>query len=222
MKGRLLELSNNNVLGDLINAVYDGETNRVIELTRQALEHGIAPGRVVDEGLIKGMDAVGVDFKSGTLFVPEVLVAAQAMHGGMKIIRPLLVEKDYAPVGKIVIGTVEGDLHDIGKNLVAMMMEGAGFEINDLGIDVPAERFVEVVKETQPEVVGLSALLSTTMSTMKATIDALAEAGLRNKVKVLVGGAPISRSFSEEIGADGYASDAAGAVDEAKRLLGLN
>lgn len=211
----------NAVFENIVSAVYSGDAGSVVKLIQQALDQGVPPGDIVDEGLIKGMDAVGVDFKEGTLFIPEVLIAAQSMHEGMNMVRPLLTEKSSSGLGKFVIGTVQGDLHDIGKNLVAMMMEGAGFEVVDLGIDVPVEKFVDVVRDDQPTILGLSALLSTTMNVMENTIEAIDQAGLRDKIKILVGGAPVSRTFAEKIGADGYASDAAGAVNEARKILGL-
>lgn len=211
----------NAVFEKIVSAVYSGDAGSVVKLIQQALDQGVPPGDIVDEGLIKGMDAVGVDFKEGTLFIPEVLIAAQSMHEGMNMVRPLLTEKSSSGLGKFVIGTVQGDLHDIGKNLVAMMMEGAGFEVVDLGIDVPVEKFVDVVRDDQPTILGLSALLSTTMNVMENTIKAIDQAGLRDKIKILVGGAPVSRTFAEKIGADGYASDAAGAVNEARKILGL-
>jgi len=175
---------------------------------------------VLKGGLLAGMDQVGVDFRDGELFVPEVLVAARAMHAGMDVLRPLLAEGDVPLAGKVVVGTVEGDLHDIGKNLVAMMLEGGGFEIVDLGADISPDKFIEAVKMEQPQLIGLSALLTTTMPAMKRTIDALVEAGLREQVKVMVGGAPVTRAFADEIGADGYAPDAASAVELARSLVG--
>jgi methanogenic corrinoid protein MtbC1 len=164
------------------------------------------------------MDEVGKDFKAGDLFVPEVLIAARAMHAGMGVLRPLLAEGDVPSAGKFVVGTVEGDLHDIGKNLVKMMIEGAGFETVDLGTDVKAAAFVDAVREHQPKVVGMSALLTTTMVNMKGTIEALEEAGLRDQIKIMVGGAPVTAAFAEEIGADAYAPDAASAVDVAREF----
>jgi 5-methyltetrahydrofolate--homocysteine methyltransferase len=166
------------------------------------------------------MDAVGKDFKAGDLFVPEVLIAARAMQAGMNILRPLLAESDAAGAGKFVVGTVKGDLHDIGKNLVKMMVEGAGFQTIDLGTDADPADFVKAVQEHQPDLLGMSALLTTTMVNMKSTIDALEEAGLRDSVKVMVGGAPVTAAFAEEIGADAYAPDAASAVDTARELTG--
>jgi 5-methyltetrahydrofolate--homocysteine methyltransferase len=165
------------------------------------------------------MDQVGVDFKAGDLFVPEVLVAARAMHAGMNILRPFLADSDVARTGTYLIGTVKGDLHDIGKNLVKMMLEGAGFETIDLGTDVDPQSFVDAVREHQPNLVGMSALLTTTMVQMKATIEALQEAGVRDQVKIMVGGAPVTDAFAQEIGADAYAPDAASAVDKARNLV---
>jgi 5-methyltetrahydrofolate--homocysteine methyltransferase len=165
------------------------------------------------------MDVVGRDFKSGELFIPEVILCARAMHAGLEILRPLLVETGNASLGKVVIGTVAGDMHDIGKNLVGMMLEGAGYEIIDLGTDVQPEEFVEIARAESVDLVGMSALLTTTMLSMKSTIDALSEAGLRDSVRVLVGGAPVTANFAEQIGADAYAADAASAVDTARSLM---
>jgi 5-methyltetrahydrofolate--homocysteine methyltransferase len=180
----------------------------------------MAPGDILAGGLISGMDEVGRDFKAGDLFVPEVLIAARAMHSGMNVLRPLLAEGDVPSAGRYVIGTVKGDLHDIGKNLVKMMLEGAGFETIDLGTDVEPNAFVEAVREHQPNLVGMSALLTTTMTQMKATVEALDEAGLRDSVKIMIGGAPVTAAFAEQIGADAYAPDAASAVDVARELSG--
>ena len=207
------------ILGKIATNLYNGDDGSVAELVQQALEQGLSPSEVLKGGLIAGMDEVGKDFKAGDLFVPEVLIAARAMHAGMGILRPLLAEGDVASTGKYVIGTVKGDLHDIGKNLVKMMLEGAGFETVDVGTDVGPETFVAAVREHQPQLLGLSALLTTTMPGMKATIDALQEAGLRDTVKIMVGGAPVTAAFAEKIGADAYAPDAASAVDTARELV---
>jgi 5-methyltetrahydrofolate--homocysteine methyltransferase len=180
----------------------------------------MAPGEILAGALIAGMDEVGKDFKAGDLFVPEVLIAARAMHAGMGVLRPLLAESDIPSAGKYLIGTVEGDLHDIGKNLVKMMIEGAGFETVDLGTDVKPDAFVDAVREHQPTIVGMSALLTTTMVNMRSTIEALEEAGLRDSIKIMVGGAPVTAAFAEEIGADAYAPDAASAVDVAREFAG--
>jgi 5-methyltetrahydrofolate--homocysteine methyltransferase len=198
--------------------LYDGEDEEVAGLVQEALDQGMAPEEILAGGLIAGMDEVGRDFKAGDLFVPEVLIAARAMHAGMNILRPLLAEGDVPTAGKYIIGTVQGDLHDIGKNLVKMMLEGAGFETIDLGTDVRPDGFVAAVREHQPQLLGMSALLTTTMPGMKATIEGLEEAGLRDTVKIMVGGAPVTAAFAEQIGADAYAPDAASAVDVARDL----
>jgi 5-methyltetrahydrofolate--homocysteine methyltransferase len=208
------------ILTEIAEKLYAGDDDAVAELTQKALDEGVKPREVLNGGLLTGIDQVGIDFRNDELFVPEVLVAARAMHAGMDILRPLLTESDIPSAGKVIVGTVEGDMHDIGKNLVGMMLEGGGFEITDLGIDIPPDKFVEAVKTEQPNIVGMSALLTTTMLGMKDTIDALVEAGLREKVKVMIGGAPITQAFAEEIGADGYAPDAASAVELARSLTG--
>ena len=208
------------LLKEMAEALYNGDAQKVSKLTQRALDAGLDPATILNNGLIEGMNAVGKDFRDGILFVPEVLIAARAMQAGMNILKPLLAKSDIQPIGKLAIGTVKGDLHDIGKNLVSMMMEGAGFEVINLGTDVPASKFVEVVKETGANIVGMSALLTTTMVEMKNVIEALEEAGLRDKVKVIVGGAPVTQKFADEIGADGYAPNASAAVEMTKRLLG--
>ncbi len=205
-----------NRIGD---ALYAGRVDEVAALTKEALEEGRGPQQVLNQGLLAGMDRVGKDFRADILFLPEVLIAAKAMHAGMDVLSPLLSESDSRTLGTFVIGTVKGDLHDIGKNLVAMMLTGAGIEVIDVGIDAPPERFAQAIGEHQPQIVGLSALLTTTMDEMKTTIQALEQAGLRDSVKVMVGGAPLTREFAEEIGADGYAPDAVSAVDVAKAWL---
>ncbi len=207
-----------NILEQIASNLYNGEDEVVADLVRQALDQEMSPAELLNGGLIAGMDEVGRDFKAGDLFVPEVLIAARAMRAGMNILRPLLAEADVPTAGKYVIGTVQGDLHDIGKNLVKMMLEGAGFETIDLGTDVSPDAFVAAVREHQPQLVGMSALLTTTMPGMKATIEGLEEAGLRDTVKIMVGGAPLTAAFAEQIGADGYAPDAASAVDMARGL----
>jgi 5-methyltetrahydrofolate--homocysteine methyltransferase len=206
------------ILQEMASNLYQGKAEVVAELVRKALDQGMKPQEVLSGGLIAGMDEVGKDFKAGDLFVPEVLIAARAMHAGMNVLRPLLAESDASTAGKYVTGTVKGDLHDIGKNLVKMMLEGAGFETVDLGTDVSAEDFVAAIREHQPKLVGMSALLTTTMVNMKTIIEALEEAGLRDKVKVMVGGAPVTAAFAKEVGADAYAPDAASAVDVAREL----
>jgi 5-methyltetrahydrofolate--homocysteine methyltransferase len=208
------------ILQQIASNLYQGEDQEVAALVQQALDQGMDAHEILHGGLIPGMDEVGKDFKADILYMPEVLIAARAMHAGMDVLRPLLAESDVAGAGKYLIGTVQGDLHDIGKNLVRMMLEGAGFETVDLGKDVKAETFVAAVREQQPKLLGLSALLTTTMPAMKDTIEALEEAGLRDSVKIMVGGAPVTAAFAEEIGADGYAPDAATAVDVARNLAG--
>jgi 5-methyltetrahydrofolate--homocysteine methyltransferase len=207
------------ILEQLKKDLYDGNVAQVKEVTEKALAEGIAPGEILKNGLIAGMDRVGVDFKEGTLYIPEVLIAAKSMHAGMDVLKPLLSEADVPSMGVVVIGTVTGDMHDIGKNLVGMMLEGAGFEIIDLGTDTSPEAFVEAVRSEGADIVGLSALLTTTMPGMRNTIDALAEANLLDKVIVMVGGAPVTEEFAKQVEADGYAPDAATAVDKAKELL---
>ncbi|HEY75313.1 MAG TPA: cobalamin-binding protein [Thermoflexia bacterium] len=206
------------ILQEIATNLYDGEDEKVAQLVQKALDEGMSPQEVLNDGLIAGMDVVGRDFKAGDLFVPEVLIAARAMQAGMDVLRPLLAQGNVPTVGKYVIGTVQGDLHDIGKNLVKMMLEGAGFEVIDLGVDVEPGVFIEAVREHQPKVVGMSALLTTTMVNMKATIEALEDAGVRDSVKIMVGGAPVTAAFAEEIGADAYAPDAPTAVEIARQL----
>ena len=207
------------ILEQLKKDLYDGKVTEVKEATEKALAEGIAPGEILHNGLIAGMDRVGVDFKEGTLYIPEVLIAAKSMHAGMDVLKPLLSEADVPSMGVVVIGTVTGDMHDIGKNLVGMMLEGAGFEIVDVGTDTSPEAFVEAVRSEGADILGLSALLTTTMPGMRATIDALAEASLLDKVIVMVGGAPVTEEYAMQVEADGYAPDAASAVDKAKELL---
>jgi len=208
-----------NILEQMRKDLYGGAVDQVATATQKALDEGMSAQEVLNDGLIAGMDEVGKDFKAGDLFIPEVLMSAKAMHAGLDVLRPFLAESDAPSLAKIAIGTVAGDLHDIGKNLVGMMLGGAGFEIIDLGTDVSPEKFVETVRAQEASMVGMSALLTTTMPSMKATIEALTEAGLRNKVKVIVGGAPVTAAFAEEIGADAYAPDAASAVDTARDLI---
>ncbi len=207
------------ILATIASNLYNGEDETVAQLVQQALDQGLTPAAILAGGLIAGMDVVGRDFKAGDLFVPEVLVAARAMHAGMAVLRPLLAQSDVPSVGRYVIGTVQGDLHDIGKNLVKMMLEGAGFETIDLGVDVAPADFVAAVREHRPQLLGLSALLTTTMPAMQRTIEALEQAGLRHTVKVMVGGAPVTAVYAEQIGADGYAPDAASAVELARHLV---
>jgi 5-methyltetrahydrofolate--homocysteine methyltransferase len=188
-------------------------------LTQQALSNGLDAQEILNHGLMPGMDHVGAEFKAGNMFVPEVLRSARTMQASMDILKPLLVQSGAKMIGKVLLGTVKGDLHDIGKSLVSMMCEGAGFEVKDLGKDVAPEGFVEAVKEFEPDIVGMSALLTTTMRAMEHTLKALEEAGVRDKVKVMIGGAPVTQSFADQIGADGYASNAAAAVELAKKFV---
>ncbi len=206
-------------LQGIADAVIAGQLETVTELAQAAVDEGVAPEEIIDQGLIAGMNVVGVKFKANEFYVPEVLIAARAMHGGMDIVKPLLADASASSKGKVVIGTVKGDLHDIGKNLVAMMLEGGGYEVVDLAVDVPPEKFIEAVKTEGVDVIALSALLTTTMPGMKDTIDAVAAAGLTGKVKVIIGGAPVTQNYADEIGADGYAPDAASAVDLVAELL---
>ena len=206
----------------LSTAILEGDSDTSTSLTQQGIDDGVSPKDLLDNGLIVGMDEVGVRFKAGYIFVPEVLMSAESMSSGMTLLRPLLVESGVKMAGKIVMGTVKGDLHDIGKNLVSMMCEGAGFEIVNLGFDVDPEKFIAAIKEHQPEIVGMSAMLTTTMRSMGHTIKAIEEAGLRDKVKVMVGGAPVDREFADRIGADGYGANAPGSSELAKQLVGLS
>jgi 5-methyltetrahydrofolate--homocysteine methyltransferase len=203
----------------IADALYAGRVDEVAALTRQALEEAHGPEEVLNQGLLAGMDRVGKDFKADILFLPEVLIAAKAMHAGMDVLKPLLSEGEGTTLGTFLISTVKGDLHDIGKNLVAMMLQGAGIGVIDPGIDAPHQRFAEAIEKHQPQIVGMSALLSTTMQGMKTTIQALEEAGLRDRVKVMVGGAPVTQEYAKEIGADGYTPDAVSAADLARAWL---
>jgi 5-methyltetrahydrofolate--homocysteine methyltransferase len=199
--------------------LYDGMKAEVADETHEALARGYTPSEVLGKGLVAGMDIVGVDFRDGVLFVPEVLMAANAMKAGMEILRPLLVETGAPRIGTMVIGTVKGDIHDIGKNLVSMMMEGAGFEVINLGVNNDADKFIKAIKEHDADIIGMSALLTTTMPYMKVIIQALKDEGLRDKLYVMVGGAPVSAGFAEEVEADAYGRDAATAVDIAKKYM---
>jgi 5-methyltetrahydrofolate--homocysteine methyltransferase len=207
------------VLSELSAAVIGGKFDEAHGLTQQALDEGIEAQVVLNQGLMPGMDHVGVEFKAGRMFVPEVLRSARAMQSGMDLLKPLLAAVGASMKGKVVLGTVKGDLHDIGKNLVAMMCEGAGFEVKDLGKNVEPESFVAEVKAFGPDVLGMSALLTTTMRAMEHTIRALEEAGVRDRVKVMVGGAPVNQAFADKIGADGYAANAVAAAEMAKRFV---
>ena len=199
--------------------LYNGLRSEVEEATRIFLERGWSAERVLNEALVEGMRIVGIDFRDGILFVPEVLLAANAMKAGMEILRPLLAESGVEPIGKIVIGTVKGDIHDIGKNLVSMMLEGAGFEVIDLGINNPVDKYLDALEKHKPDILGMSALLTTTMPYMKVVIDTLKERGIRDDYIVLVGGAPLNEEFGKAVGADAYCRDAAIAVETAKGLI---
>lgn len=217
----LTELSAEELWQRMHDDLYDGLRDAVVAGVRECLRRGMPPVEVLNTGLVGGMDVVGVDFRDGILFVPEVLMAAKAMQAGMDVLRPLLAETGAPIIGTMIIGTVKGDIHDIGKNLVAMMMEGAGFKVVNLGINNSAEKFLAAVREHQPDIVGMSALLTTTMPYMSIVIKALKDAGLRDKVIVLVGGAPVNAAFAEEIEADAYCRDASVAVDTAKKLIAI-
>jgi 5-methyltetrahydrofolate--homocysteine methyltransferase len=208
------------IIAQLKDTVIAGRLGEAKGLAEKALAEGAEPGDILEQALIAGMDHIGELFKNNEVYVPEVLLAAKSMQQAMQVLKPRLVESGIEPRGKAVVGTVRGDLHDIGKNLVAMMLEGAGFEIIDLGNDVPAERFVEAAAEHEAHMIGMSALLTTTMHVMKETVELVKERGLAGKVKTMVGGAPVTRGFAEEIGADGYGDDAATAVDLAKQFVG--
>jgi 5-methyltetrahydrofolate--homocysteine methyltransferase len=209
----------NEILEKMTTALIAGKEGEVKTLTQEALGKGVGAKEILDNGLLSGMDVVGKRFKAGDMFIPEVLLCARCMHGAMDLLQPLLTEVDAKGAGKVVIGTVEGDLHDIGKNLVAMMMQGAGFKVIDLGVNLSPQAFVDAVKEHKPEIVGMSALLTTTMPKMEETIQAIEEAGLRNQVKIMAGGAPVTQDFIDKIGADAYGANAATASEKAKSLL---
>ena len=215
----LRALSSDELVEQMHDDLYDGLREEIVEGTHILLERNWAPDKVLNDALVEGMRVVGIDFRDGILFVPEVLMAANAMKGGMKVLRPLLAETGAATIGKMVAGTVKGDIHDIGKNLVCMMMEGAGFEVINIGINNSVEEYLAALEEHQPDILGMSALLTTTMTYMKVVIDTLIEKGLRNDYIIMVGGAPLNEEFGEAIGADAYCRDAAVAVETAKRLI---
>jgi 5-methyltetrahydrofolate--homocysteine methyltransferase len=215
----LASLPDDELVEQMHDDLYDGLREEVEEGTHILLGRGWGPVKVMNEALVEGMRIVGIDFRDGILFVPEVLMAANAMKGGMGILKPLLAETGAPPIGKMVIGTVKGDIHDIGKNLVGMMLEGAGFEVIDLGINNPVENYLQALEEHKPDILGMSALLTTTMPYMKVVIDTLVEQGLREDYIVLVGGAPLNEEFGKAVGADAYCRDAAVAVETAKALI---
>ena len=215
----LAELPDDELVEQMFDDLYDGLAEEIAEGTQILLDRGWEAKRVLDGALVGGMNIVGIDFRDGILFVPEVLMAANAMKAGMAILQPILSAAGAEPVGKLVIGTVKGDIHDIGKNLVGMMMEGAGFEVVDLGINTDAETYIAALREHKPNILGMSALLTTTMPYMKVVIDTLKEEGIRDDYIVLVGGAPLNEEFGEAVGADAYCRDAATAVEVAKKLV---
>lgn len=215
----LKEMSDDEIYELMKEDLYDGYAQEIEEEVNEMLERGHTPFDILTYGLVAGMDIVGVDFRDGILFVPEVLMAAKAMKAGMAILRPLLVETGAERIGMMVVGTVKGDIHDIGKNLTSMMMEGAGFEVIDLGINNSVEDFMAAIEEHKPDILGMSALLTTTMPYMRVVIDALKEAGIRDDLIVLVGGAPLNEAFAEDIEADAYCRDAAVAVETAKKFM---
>jgi 5-methyltetrahydrofolate--homocysteine methyltransferase len=217
----ITKLETSEILELIQDDLYDGLAEEVVASVKELLARGLTPYDVLTKGLVAGMDVVGVDFRDGVLFVPEVLMAAKAMKAGMDILRPLLAETGAPQIGTMVIGTVKGDIHDIGKNLVGMMMEGAGFNVVNLGINVDADTFIKAIHEHQPIILGMSALLTTTMPYMGVVIETLKEQSLRDQLIVLVGGAPLNDAFAEDIGADAYCRDAAIAVETAKKLVAI-
>jgi len=217
----LAALADDELVEQMHNDLYDGMADAITDGTNILLARGWSPSRVLDDALVAGMKIVGIDFRDGILFVPEVLLAANAMKAGMAILRPLLAETGAEPVGKVVIGTVKGDIHDIGKNLVGMMLEGAGFEVIDLGINTDADKFLHALDEHRPDILGMSALLTTTMPYMKVVIDTMKERGIRDEYIVLVGGAPLNEEFGKAVGADAYCRDAGVAAETARTLIDL-
>jgi 5-methyltetrahydrofolate--homocysteine methyltransferase len=208
------------ILSKISEAIIEGNVDDMVDMTEEAIDDGIPAQDILDKGLMAGMDYVGVEFKAGNMFVPEVLRSARAMQTAMDVLKPELAKAGAKRTGKVLLGTVKGDMHDIGKNLVGMMCEGAGFEVKDLGKDIDPDGFVQAIRDYKPDVVGMSALLTTTMRAMGHTIKALEEAGLRDQVKVMVGGAPVTQAFADQINADGYAPNAAAAADLARKLVG--
>jgi 5-methyltetrahydrofolate--homocysteine methyltransferase len=202
-------------------AIFNGDIAQTPSLVKQAVSQGESPEDILEKGLIAGMAEVGVKFKANEIFVPEVLIAAKAMHAALDILEPLLVNTGVKPKATVIVGTVKGDLHDIGKNLVVMMLKGAGFRVVDIGIDAPAKSFIDKAESENASLIAMSSLLTTSMPSMKATIDMLKQKGLDNKIKTVIGGAPVTQEYATQIGADGYAQDASSAVDKAKELLGL-
>lgn len=217
----LRDLNDQELTEQVHDDLYNGLRDEVVDATKIFLERGWSADKVLNDALVEGMRIVGIDFRDGILFVPEVLLAANAMKAGMAILRPLLAETGAEPIGKVVIGTVKGDIHDIGKNLVSMMLEGAGFEVIDLGINNSVEKYLDALEKHKPDILGMSALLTTTMPYMKVVIDKLREENLRDKYIVLVGGAPLNEEFGKAVGADAYCRDAAIAVETAKNMIAV-
>ncbi len=209
------------LLAEIANGVINGDDERIARLTRQLIEQGASPKAILDDGLISGMNVVGKRFKAHTIFLPDVLLAAKAMYAGLDLLKPLLIEEGIPPIGRVVIGSVRGDLHDIGKNLVGIMLKGAGFEIIDLGNDVPPEAMVEAAAKNEAAVIGMSALLTTTMPVMGQVVEILSQRGLTGKIRTIIGGAPVTAEFARDIGADAYGFDAANAVDRVKDLINV-
>jgi len=206
---------------DIKDAIFNGDIAETPKLVRRAIEEAESPEDILEKGLIAGMDEVGKKFKANEIFVPEVLISAKAMHAALDILEPFLADTGVKPKATVIVGTVKGDLHDIGKNLVVMMLKGAGFNVIDLGIDVPAKSFIEKAESSNASLIAMSSLLTTSMPSMSSTIDMLKQRGLDKKIKTIIGGAPVTLEYSKQIGADGYAQDASSAVDKAKELLGL-
>ena len=209
------------ILEDIQNCVLDGELDEIKDLVQKEVDEGIDPAAIINDGLIGGMNIVAPLFKSGEMFVPEVMESADTMNEGMQVVKPLITDADMPTKGKVIIGTVNGDLHDIGKNLVVLMMESRGYTVIDMGVDVKEEQFVEAIKEHKPDIVGMSSLLTTTMMKIDDTIKMINESGLRDQVKIIIGGAPISQEFADDIGADGYSEDASTAVELCDRMMAM-
>lgn len=209
------------ILEDIQNCVLDGELDEIKDLVQKAVDEGIDPTTIINDGLIGGMNIVAPLFKSGEMFVPEVMESADTMNEGMQVVKPLITDADMPTKGKVIIGTVNGDLHDIGKNLVVLMMESRGYTVVDLGVDVKEDQFVAAIKEHKPDIVGMSSLLTTTMMKIDDTIKNINEAGIRNEVKIIIGGAPISQEFADDVGADGYSEDASTAVELCDRMMSM-
>ncbi|KJS20792.1 MAG: methyltransferase [Clostridiaceae bacterium BRH_c20a] len=207
------------VLNEISQALQNGDADLVGEKAQEALNLGVSPSNILSDGLLKGMGIIGAKFKNNEVFVPEVLIAARAMHFGLNVLKPILANTGVKPFAKVVLGTVKGDLHDIGKNLVGMVMMGSGLEVVDVGIDVHEDKFIEAIKEHKPDILALSSLLSTTMVEQKTVIDTLIKEGLRDQVKVMIGGAPVTEQYCKDIGADGYATDAVSAAEMARKLV---